>query len=127
MYKVEDNAIVPINVSQMLRFGKVIDNRVVKCEQIVAGYFEVSVHDLNTFYRDTEAKLMCCFVLHYVLQYSIGSIAKRYNINAGYLRKNITEYYKKCLLDKAFLRLVKGFESAVLMELTKTKQGVITT
>jgi len=119
MYVIKNNAIVKADLKSVVKFGKITDARVGICELSIANYYGVGTYDLNTFYKDSPAKLMCCFILHDAMQYSIESLAKRYKINAGFLKLNITKYYKKCLLDVAFLELVNSFKDAVLYSKAK--------
>lgn len=114
MYTVRGNTMVKVDTTRLLKLGRVTDGRVDHVEQLIANYYGVSVYDLNTFYKDSPAKLMCCFILHHYLNYCIRSVADHYKINAGFLHNNITEYYKKCLTDQAFLKLVNSFKDAVL-------------
>ena len=86
--------------------------------QLVATHFDVSVHDLDIFYKDGPEKLMCCFLLFDILEYSNRSIAVAYKINPLYLSRKISEYYRKALIDKAFFLKVQSLKNAFFL-LTK--------
>lgn len=112
MYVIEDNAIIPIKTKNVISFGTVQDPRIVKVETVVANYFNVNVHHLNLFYKDTDAKVMCCFLLHDLFMYSIGSLGSRYNIDRFFLRHKITQKYIDCLKDNKVLSEVLQLREA---------------
>lgn len=112
MYVIKDNSVVPVETKNVLSFGTVQDPRIVKIETIVADYFETTIHELNVFTHDTDAKIMCCFLLHDLFTYSIGSLAVRYNINKGFLKNKITQTYINCLSKKADMQRVTALRSA---------------
>ena len=119
MYTIKDNIVIQVHAKSLIKLGSIEDVRIDKVEQLVAAHFEVNVWDLNSWHRDTPAKLMCGFLLHEALGYSVGSIANRYNIFTEFLQKNITEHYHKCLLDEAFFKLVMGFKDAFIVKESK--------
>lgn len=119
MYTIKDNAIIQVHAKPLLKLGGIEDARIDKVQQMVAAHFNINVCELNTWQKDTPAKLMCGFLLHEALGYSVGSIAKRYNIFTGFLQKNITQHYHKCLLDEAFFKLIMGFKSAFIVKESK--------
>lgn len=114
MYAIQDDTIVKVNCKELIKLGAIEDARVAKIEHLVADFFETTVYELDVFYKDTPAKLMCCFLLHDLLHYSVDSIAKKYRIYTTFLQKNILEHYHKCLLDKAFFNSVKLLQDAFL-------------
>lgn len=116
MYALKNDTVVKGDCKNLIRLGVVNDVRIAKIEEIVAAHFGVNKYDLNTFYKDTPAKLMVCFLLHDMLHYSVPSIAKQYKIYGAFLQKNITEHYHKCLLDKAFFKLVTQLKHAFLYD-----------
>lgn len=112
MYVIRDNQVILVDTKEVLSFGAVQDPRICKIEAIVADYFDTTVHELNVFYKDTEAKILCCFMLHDLFTYSIGSLAVRYNIDRLFLRNKITQIYINCLQDEADMRRVIALRSA---------------
>lgn len=88
------------------------DNDIALLEKIVAGNYNVKVADLDVFYKDSDAKLMCCFLVHDLLKYTVKSIAVKYGVNVWYLHAVIQDYYKKCLQDPAFMDHVKSLTDA---------------
>ena len=114
MYSIAENSIIKINSKSLVKLGSIVDGRVNQIEQLVAKHFSTTVHELDYFYKDSPAKLMCCFLLHDVLQYSIGSIALKYKIHKQYLQNTIKEYYIKALKDEAFFNTVTGLKDAFL-------------
>lgn len=114
MYTIQENTVIPVDCKDVLQLGSVIDNRITAIEQLVANYYDVSVHDLDVSYRDTPAKLMCCFLLHDLLNYSIGSLANKYKVYQGFLRNKIKEHYIQCLQDALFMCEVTAMRDAYL-------------
>ena len=86
----------------MIELGSVEDPRIKEIEVIVSNHFNVSVSDLTVFYRDSPAKLLCCFLLHELLDYSIHSIARAYKIHWLFLTNNIKGFYIRALEDPSF-------------------------
>ena len=112
MYVIKDNAVVPIESKTIVSFGAVHDPRIVKIETVVADFFNTTIHELNVFYKDTDAKILTCFLLHDMFSYSIGSIAKRYNIDSLFLRNKITQTYLNCLQNEADMQRVIALRTA---------------
>lgn len=124
MYAIKDNTVVKIDCKEVIRLGVVDDKRVERLELHISKHYRIGVQDLNTFYKDTDAKLMLCFLLHDWFNYSVASIAGRYNIYPAFLQKNITEHYHKCLLSEEFFKLYNSFKAAFFYEV-KTEQPAI--
>lgn len=103
-----EHTAMPIDLKNVIVLGKIEDVRVAKLEQSVAAHFGVSVHTLNDWKHDSDAKLMLCFLLCNTLQYSIGSVAKHYAINRLYLKNKIVDQYQKCLLDASEMMRVNA-------------------
>lgn len=112
MYVIKNDTVIPVEAKTIVSYGRVHDARIDKIEQIVAGHYNTTVHELNVFYRDTEAKIMCCFLLHDMFNYSIGSIAAKYHIDRLFLRNKIKQQYIKCLQNKADMQQVTALRSA---------------
>jgi len=116
MYVIKDNAVVLIETKKIVGFSDLQDDRIVKIERVIAAYFNTSVHELDVFSRDTDAKIYCCFLLHDMLSYSVGSLAMKYKINRFFLRNKLTEIYKKCLQNEADMRRVIALRAAFFCE-----------
>lgn len=112
MYIIKNNTVIPVPLKEVVQFGTCQDPRILKVETVVANYFKTTVHELNVFYKDTEAKVMCCFLLHDIFSYSIGSVAARYNIDRFYLQNQITRKYITCLQDNKALNEVLQMREA---------------
>lgn len=110
MYIIKDNNIIPVQAKSIVGLSDVLDVRVTHIEKIVAHNYNIPVHELTTFYRDSDAKVMCCFLLHDMFNYSIGSIAKRYHIDRLFLRTKIIRIYTDCLQSKNTLKQVLIFK-----------------
>ena len=114
MYVIKGSTIVPVESKKIIVFGAVQDPRIVKVESVVAHYFNTTIHELNVFYHDTDAKVMCCFLLHDMFCYSLGCLAKRYNIDRLYLRNRIMKVYQNCLLQKSAMKEVVDLRNKYL-------------
>ncbi len=99
----------PVALEATLVLGNLVDVRVSALELTVSKYYNVNVLALKDWVVDSEAKLMLCFLLHHKLRYSIGSLAKAYNVNALFLRNEVLKIYENCLVDASVKRLVDGF------------------
>lgn len=106
MKVLRDHALISVSAASVVLNDAVVDHRIEKMEQSVAAFFEISKHQLNAWQHDTEAKLTICFLLCSKLNYSIGSVAKRYCINRLFLKQNIIKLYTKCLTDAAYMALI---------------------
>ena len=113
MYTFENNTVIPIKCNHIVITNEVIDFRIIQIEGLVARCFNVTAQDLKVFYNDSPAKVLCCFLLHDCLGYSIGSIAARYKIDRLFLRKNINDQYIKCLTDANEMAFVDGFKKEI--------------
>lgn len=100
---------VGIDIHDTVTLDSVVDPRVVRLEHLVADYFDVNVSVFTNWTNDCDAKKLLCFLLHHHCHYSIGSIAKQYNIYKHYLRTCIKDEYQHCLLDKNRKAFVDGF------------------
>jgi len=127
MYVFRENSILPIALKHIVLTGEVEDYRIKQIEEIVASEFNVSVHDLDTFYRDTEAKIMCCFLVHTLLEYHVNSIAKKYRIYPAFLQTKINELFIKYLQDKASFNLITRLKDAFLNTEYSTADSLINT
>lgn len=125
MYAIQNETIVKVDCKNLIKLGAIIDNRVDRLEAIVAKHFCMSVYDLDTFYKDSEGKLMVCFLLHEWLNYSVESIAVKYKIYPNFLQKNIIEYYHKYLINDAFCKTVNQLKDA-FFDKVKTSQPILT-
>jgi len=114
MYTIQDNTVVPIQCKDIINIGAIVDHRIERIENLVASHFKTSIHELHAGCRDTESKLMCCFMLHDVCHYSIGSLGAKYNVYHGFLRNKITGIYKKCLQDVDYMAQVTALRTAFL-------------
>lgn len=112
MYAIQDRAIVKVDCKNLIKLGAITDHRVEKLEAIVAKHFCMSVYDLDTYYKDSEGKLMVCFLLHEWFDYSVESIAVKYKIYPSFLQKNIIEYYHKYLINDAFYTTINQLKDA---------------
>lgn len=99
----------PVALKATLVFGDLVDARVSTLEVAVSAHYNVTVFSLKDWVKDSEAKLMLCFLLHHKLRYSIGSLAKAYNVNALFLRNEVIKLYENCLVDASVKCLVDGF------------------
>lgn len=125
MYAIQNETIVKVDCKNLIKLGAIIDNRVDRLEAIVAKHFCMSVYDLDTFYKDSEGKLMVCFLLHEWFNYSVESIAVKYKIYPNFLQKNIIEYYHKYLINDAFCKTVNQLKDA-FFDNVKTSQPILT-
>jgi hypothetical protein len=98
-----------VDVSKALVLGKITDRRVGLLERKVSAYFGVPVASLKEWRADSEAKKWICFLLVHKLQYSVCSVAKSYNINKYFLKTEISNFYKTCLLDVEKQLLMDAF------------------
>jgi len=114
MYSFKDGSLVPVKCQDIVMLGAVTDGRILLIETIVAKAYKTSVHELDVFYKDTPAKLMCCFLLHDLLGYSVKSISKKYCIYEYFLDNKIQEHYKKCLQNVVFMKHVKSLSDKFL-------------
>lgn len=114
MYIFKNNTIIPIDAKEIVLHQNIEDFRIADIEQIVSNYYGVNVSELDVYYRDSDAKLMCCFLLHHLLNYSVGSIAKKYRVFPLFLKNKIQEHYQKCLQDSVFMDQVTEFKNAFL-------------
>ena len=114
MYLITEHSIVPIEAKEIALTQQVVDKRINQIEQLVADAYNTNVSELDVYYRDSDAKLMCCFLLHHLLNYSVGSIAKKYRIFPLFLKNKIQEHYKRCLQDSVFMDHVSGLKNAFL-------------
>lgn len=97
-----------------MNLNRLIDDpKIDQIEQMVAESYGTTVHELNVFYKDTDAKLMCCFLMYDVLGYSIKLLANWYRIYPNFLENKINEHYIRCLHDSDFKATVQGFRVAV--------------
>lgn len=113
-YVLNKDVIIPIKCHDIVVAGKVVDHRIIAIEDLVAQAFNTTVHELDVFYKDTPAKLMCCFLVHHLLNYSVGSIANKYKVYPLFLRNKIIEHYSKCLQDNEFMQMVTQLKEAYL-------------
>ena len=102
-----------LDIKQSLILGKLVDPRVQILEREVSKHYHVEIPMLSAWQYDTEAKKVLCFLLVRYLQYSIGSVAKAYNINRLYLKNEITNLYKTCLLDANTMGLMDMFFNTI--------------
>jgi hypothetical protein len=109
MRAISGNIYAKLNVKTAISLGSITDVNVNRLEQLVANYYGVNVSGLNDWRNDSEAKKMVCFLLHHHLHYSIGSIAKVYNINRLYLRDCIVNEYINCLQNPEKKAIADGF------------------
>lgn len=116
MYVFRENSLVPIALKHIVLTGEVEDFRIKQIEQIIANEYNVSVHELDVYYRDSEAKIMCCFMVHNLLGYSVKSIAKKYKIYPAFLQNKINEHFIKCLEDKVFFNQITRLRDAFLFK-----------
>lgn len=114
MYIFKNNTIIPIDAKEIVLHQNIEDFRIADIEQIVSNYYGVNVSELDVYYRDSDAKLMCCFLLHHLLNYSVGSIAKKYRVFPLFLKNKIQEHYQKCLQDSVFMDQVTELKNAFL-------------
>lgn len=114
MYLIKDQNIIPIDAKEIVLQQGIEDVRIQEIEQIVSGFYGINVSELDVYYRDTDAKLMCCFLLHHLLNYSIGSISKKYRVFPLFLKNKIQEHYQKCLQDSVFMAQVTELKDAFL-------------
>ena len=112
MYVIKDESVVKKDVKDIIVFGTVQDPRIVKIENVVANHFNTTIHELNVFYKDTEAKILTCFLLHDLFAYGISGLAVRYKIDRLFLRNKITQVYINCLSKKADMERVRALRSA---------------
>lgn len=124
MYAIQGNTVIPIAAKDIVSLGSIIDNRIDVIEQLVANSYGVSVHHLDIAYKDTPEKLMCCFLLHDLFNYSVGSLAVKYKVYHGFLRNQINEHYKKCLQDECFMAQVTALRDVYLEGNRITNQGI---
>lgn len=117
MYAIKDNTVVKIDAKNIIRLGVIDDARVERMEQIISKAYRIGVQDISVFYNDSDAKIMLCFLLHDMFNYSISSIAERYNIYASFLDKNIREHYHNCLLSKEFYNKVALLKDSFFNEI----------
>lgn len=89
------------------------DPKIDQIEQMVARAYDTKVSELDVFYKDTDAKLMTCFLIYDVLGYNVKIIASWYSIYHRFLQNKIEEHYIKCLQDSGFMAKVTGFRIAV--------------
>lgn len=109
MYLIKENAVLPVKLKHVPKNG-LVDERLLKIETLVADNFNVTVTSLDCFYLDTDAKIMCCFLVHDLLSYSINSIANRYHIYPAFLQKKISEHYIRCLQDECFFNYINSLK-----------------
>lgn len=112
MFIIRDNKIVEITGNKLHRLEDRTDKRVQLLESLIAEEFNTTIHKLDLFYKDSNAKLMCCFMLHVLFDYSIATIAKQYNINRHFLGKNIREYFVKCIKEDVFFNQFNRLKDA---------------
>lgn len=105
---------MPVKCKDIVLTKNEIDHRIGVIENLVADAYTTTVHELDVFYKDTPAKLMCCFLLHDLLQYSVRSIAVKYCVYPQFLDNKIQEHYIKCLQDSVFMARVQGLKNAFL-------------
>lgn len=107
MYVFRDNTIVPVNLKDVMAIGCIIDDRIDDIEHIISAAYDTTIHELDVFYNDSQAKIMTCFLLHDLLDYSIPSIAVKYKINSFFLKTKIKDVYLKCMQDEVFFGFVQ--------------------
>lgn len=112
MYLIRNNSVVPLKLKDIVFTEDGRDNDIALLEKIVADNYNVKVADLDVFYKDSDAKLMCCFLVHDLLKYTIKSIAVKYGVNVWYLHSKIQEYYLQCLRDDVFMNHVSSLRDA---------------
>lgn len=112
MYLIKNNTVVPVRLKDLVLTEDKRDNDISIIESIVAEKYHVKVSDLDVFYKDSDAKLMCCFLVHDLLKYTVKSIAVKYGVNVWYLHSKIGDYYKHCIQDAAFMDHVKSLTEA---------------
>lgn len=100
---------VNIDIAASIALGAVVDPRVVALESAVANYYGISVHELKAWTNDSDAKKTMCFLLVYHCNYSIGSVAKQYNIYKHFLRNCLSNLCVKWLSDASYRSVVNGF------------------
>lgn len=106
-----ENTYIDFNLKDALVFGKVIDQRVVNLENRVAAHYSVSRLILTDWRQDSDVKKTLCFVLYSQLNYSIGSLAARYNINKLYLKNYLTKTMAACLRDVDVMSFYQSFNT----------------
>lgn len=113
MYLFKNNTVVPVKILEYLKSGDTTDHRITVIETVIADHYKTTVPELSVFYKNSPAKLMCCFLIFDLLHYGINGIANRYHIYNGYLKNQITQTYKNCLQDDALLQLVQDLRSQI--------------
>lgn len=98
-----------------------VDETVGLIEKVVAGFYEIKVCDLKTFYMDSEAKFMTCFLCHHLLEMSFGKLGKTYGVFHLFLRSKINEYYRLCLTDEAFFAKVNHLKNSIQKDSCKSR------
>lgn len=128
MYTIQNNTVIPVACKDIVSIGAVVDHRIEAIETLVANFYGKTVNGvLDVWYHTSDEKLMCCFLLHDLLNYSFGSIGNRYRIYPGFLRNKINEYYIKCLQDADFMCQVTAMRTAFLegKETAQTDERVL--
>jgi hypothetical protein len=106
MHIVKENTVFKVEFKQLIKFGTIEDSRINEIETSVSAYYKTTVLEMLDWRKDTDAKLMVCFLLNQKLNYSIPSLANWYGINRHYLRNSIVAQFEKCLTDSLQMRLV---------------------
>lgn len=107
-----NNIIVKVTPQDIKISASIPDDRIDIIEQLVVQEYNTTTSELSVWYIDSPAKIMCCFLLHRLLNYSLVSIANRYKIDSGFLHKKIHAIYKKALHDKVTFREIEAIEKA---------------
>lgn len=90
--------------------------KVKRLEAVIAEDYDINVHELWNWYRDSEAKIMMCFVLIHYMNYVPGSVAKVYKINHHFMMKRIVDLYQIALLNKGDLDKISKYRSLILKQ-----------
>lgn len=79
-------------------------------ERIVADAYNVTTTDLHLFYKDSDAKLMCCFLLFDRFDFKQSYLAKHYKINPEYLMQNIVLIYVAYFSNGRVTKIINHIE-----------------
>lgn len=112
MNTLRNNALFKTDIKHLVLTSTNTDLRIGVIEKLVADHYNTTVHELDVWYKNSDEKIMCCFLLHDLLNYTVSSLAHKYNIYPAFLQKNINEHYAKCLTDEAFFELVSSLKDA---------------
>ena len=127
MYIISNNTVVPVAFKDVINEGLSKDGRIALIEQIVSEHFDISIYELDNWYdvKFKPAKIMCCFLLHDLCNYSVRSLALKYRVYKYHLKLKISEYYMNCLQDEVFMANVTMLRNTFVdSNVLNTKNGI---